>query len=395
MTDAKFGEKVRYLRERKNWKQQTLADKAGLSQSEVSRIEKGYVRGEDQIKKVAEALGYAPETLVRGTTWAPLFCQSPVISSAAGDQGGIVAYFASALTELTEAQKAEIKQLDEKVNEICQSYSAYPVNLYRPRTTPTSPDNPKMAPSEVYDTDRLHVATADLLILGAIFPSLGAGMEMQLALESCTSVVVIKKATQRLSRMVLGCPAQMQVIEYDDVAELESKLPKAIDAVVKHLAQYGFANDYGPKGDIDELGKRISNLRDQRKLTRELLAERVGVGTAYIESLETNPELISNPSLHIIRRLAKALLTSEAYLISGSQSLDSPFLEHSDSLRTFAEQINMPIRDFNELWNEHYGKHRYDFVSNADNRADIGNERYWTDRYAQLQKSRENGKRLF
>lgn len=393
--DPKFGEKIKFLRDKKGWNQQGLATESGLNQSEVSRIENGHVRGEDQISRVTKALGYEPESIVRGTKFAALFPQAPVLGAPAADQGGVVAYFASALTDLTDEQKLEIKALDEKVDDICQQYVRYPVYLYRPRITPTSPDNPAMLPPQVYDIDRRHVATADLFILGAIYPSLGAGMELQLALESCSSVILIKKEGQRVSRMVLGCPAQIQIVEYKSLSDLDTKIEKAIDVVVESFSKFGSSQDYVPSGD-DNFNSRLQDLRKQRGFSREFVAQRVGVSPAYIEALESNTELVSNPSLQIIRRLAKTLLTSEAYLISGQISLESPLLEHSDALRTFAETINMPIRDLNELWAEYHAQYSHDLlISNVDNRADVGSETYWNAQYLQLQKSRGNGPKLF
>jgi transcriptional regulator with XRE-family HTH domain len=393
--DSKFGEKIRYLRERKGWKQQKLAEESALNQPEISRIENGYVRGEDQIAKVTKALGYEPESIVRGTNFAPLFPQAAVLPAPAADQGGIVAYFASALTELTDEQKLEIKALDEKIDAICQSYTRYPVYLYRPRITPTSPENPNMPAPQVYDIDRRHVATADLFILGAIFPSFGAGMELQLALDSCSSVILIKKTGQRVSRMVVGCPAQVQIVEYSELAHLDIRIKQAIDRVVESFSKYGSTQDYVPFAD-DTFEARLRKLREQRGFSIEMIAERVCVSPAYIEALESNTELISNPSLRIIRGLARALLTSEAYLICGQTTLESPLLEHSDALRTFAETINMPIRDLNELWAEYYKQYSHDLlVSNADNRADVGSEVFWNARYAELQKSRADGQKLF
>lgn len=52
--DKIFGEKVKFSRNKKGWKQETLADQAALSQPEISKIEKGHGRGirEDTIRKL-------------------------------------------------------------------------------------------------------------------------------------------------------------------------------------------------------------------------------------------------------------------------------------------------------------------------------------------------------
>jgi len=78
MTDTRqaFGNKVRYFRNRRHWNQTVLAEKANLSQSDLSKIETGNLPGNpstELIKKLADALEITPETLVSGTPLSILF----------------------------------------------------------------------------------------------------------------------------------------------------------------------------------------------------------------------------------------------------------------------------------------------------------------------------------
>jgi transcriptional regulator with XRE-family HTH domain len=397
--DSVFGAKVEFFRTRKGWKQGVLAEKAGLSQSEVSRIENGHIRGlkEETIRKLAEALEVRPEVLARGTRFASLFGGSPIPPSGTADDGPpIIAYFASALTGLTDAQETEIKCLDEAVDDICRRYLAYPIALYRPRLNTSPKDNADLPARQVYEIDQERVTTADVVILAAIFPSLGAGMELQLALQSCCSVILIKKKAEKLSRMVLGCPASLELIEYSNLADLEVRVINALDKLAPTFAEFRFSHPETKSKDEFELGKRIAVLRDRRKLTADGLAKIIGVNTAYIEALESKSERIVNPSLRILRRIAKALFTSEAYLTSGQQSVGSAFLEHFDALNNFASDMKMPVGDLHELWNEHYSELKYELsMPGVENRADIGDRKYWTARYERLSKKKASGKKLF
>lgn len=64
------GEKIRQLRYRKRFTQQKLAQEAGLSVTQVSRIEKGvHTPRFSTIDRLAEALGVDPDELV---SYAPL-----------------------------------------------------------------------------------------------------------------------------------------------------------------------------------------------------------------------------------------------------------------------------------------------------------------------------------
>jgi transcriptional regulator with XRE-family HTH domain len=62
-----FGENLRRAREGRGWSQAGLADRAGLSSSEVYRLEKA--RRDPRLSTVfllAEALEMKPSTLIRG-----------------------------------------------------------------------------------------------------------------------------------------------------------------------------------------------------------------------------------------------------------------------------------------------------------------------------------------
>jgi transcriptional regulator with XRE-family HTH domain len=58
MDDQRFGATIRRIRQRRGWRQQDLADRAGVSQSVVSRIERGLIGSPsvDTIRAVAAAL---------------------------------------------------------------------------------------------------------------------------------------------------------------------------------------------------------------------------------------------------------------------------------------------------------------------------------------------------
>ena len=58
MDDLRFGATIRRVRQRRGWREQDLADRAGVSQSVVSRIERGLIRSQslDTLRAVAAAL---------------------------------------------------------------------------------------------------------------------------------------------------------------------------------------------------------------------------------------------------------------------------------------------------------------------------------------------------
>lgn len=397
--DSALGRKVKFFRARKGWKQGVLADKAGLSQSEVSKIENGYLKGlkEETIRQLADALEIRPEVLARGTTFAPLFGESPILSSRTADEGPpVIAYFASALTGLKGNAELEIRRLDERVDKICKNFSGYPMALYRPRLNTSPTDNPGISADDVYKIDRERVATADLVIMAVRYPSLGAGMELQLALQACCAVILLIKEGQKVSRMVLGCPGRLEEVRYSTLADLEKKLIKTLDKLSPVFREFRSSHPEAGTQEELEVGARIRKLRDRRNLSPGDLADIVGVAPSYIEALETQSERIVNPSLRILRRIARALFTSEIFLLSGQQSLSPALMEHWDVLEAFATELAMPVGERRELWDAHHAEFQFDLsMANVSNRAAIGDRKYWSAKYDELKKKKASGKKLF
>ena len=305
--DSIFGNRIKDFRDRKGWKQDKLAGKANLSQSEISKIENGTTRVcEETIHFLADAFEVPFETLVRNTSYTPGLGIHPLANNGKANQSEpVIAYFASALTGLEPEQIKEIIELDEGRTRYLHKYFNYSVALYRPRLTTSPTDNPDVLPRDVYDIDQERVASADLVFFATIFPSLGAGMELQIALQSCTSIITNKKKDQPLSRMVTGCPAIIEIIEYEDLAELDTKLSNAMDKLLPTASEVRLT--HRQQEDNFELGKRIEQLRIQRNYSEERLAKRIGVDEDFIKSLETKSEHIVNPSLEIIRRIARVV----------------------------------------------------------------------------------------
>src|ERR1044071_8420170 len=107
-----FGERIRQLRTARGWSQDDVASRSGLSQSEISKIENASFSREptaETISALAKAFDMEPVELARGTPFASLFAQSEILVVGSRTEGlPVMAYFASALTNLTESQLPEI-----------------------------------------------------------------------------------------------------------------------------------------------------------------------------------------------------------------------------------------------------------------------------------------------
>lgn len=96
----------------------------------------------------------------------------------------------------------------------CQGIEAY---VPHRRTDPLA--NPDVPASEVYEIDRLHVSTADLVIAYVGIPSLGVGQEIEIARQNEVGVVLLCERGKQLSRMTTGSPNVIAEIRFDEFDE--------------------------------------------------------------------------------------------------------------------------------------------------------------------------------
>jgi len=397
-----FGQKLRFFRKKWNFTQQALRELSGVSQAEISRIENGHYEDitPETITALAEAFKVAPDEFVSGTEFATLFGQRATLPNEPAYSGTpYTVYFASALTGLNKKQFREIQVLDEQVHRICQEYAAHSLVLYRPRLETAPQTNPHIHEYDVYAIDRRIVSASDVVILAAPFPSLGAGIEVQLAYQGCASLIVLEKKGVNVSKMVLGCPIRKVKVQYDEPQDLIHELPKALTETISSLVDLRFAdtNSLDETKEL-ELGARVRRLMVQRGLDPEALAKMVGIEAAGIEAIETLPEQVSNPSLKILRRIARALETSDAYIITGHHvpiwQWHSLFSKHMQVLVSVAKEEKMKAQDRDLLWEKHVEEFQYELTRPGSKRGDVGDRKYWLSKYRQL-KMDSNGNKLF
>ena len=97
------------------------------------------------------------------------------------------------------------------------------------------------------------------------------------------------------------------------------------------------------------VGKRVRQLRLQKKLTQEQLAERAGISTSFLGHIERGTR---KASLDTVIKLCNALQVSPSLLLQ--DSLDSDLLGDrdlslSDDQRKLLREISNRIIEYNEL----------------------------------------------
>lgn len=86
----------------------------------------------------------------------------------------------------------------------------------------------KEPPKEFYDRTYKIITDCDLFIGEVSSPSIGVGMEFQMAQEHNIPCIALVKKGIKPSSMILGIPCTKKVIYYTDLEDLSKQLIKAI-----------------------------------------------------------------------------------------------------------------------------------------------------------------------
>lgn len=109
-----------------------------------------------------------------------------------------------------------------KVDKLCEKYFDKVIGTY--------PDfwDSKETPREFYDRTIKTIVKCDLFISEVSSPSLGVGMELQMAYYHKIPIIALAKEGIPISVMVLGIPNLLKVVRYKDIDDLMEKLDKEL-----------------------------------------------------------------------------------------------------------------------------------------------------------------------
>jgi len=220
------------------------------------------------------------------------------------------AYLACALTGLDPTQRSLIVHLSDMVNLVCRSVD---MELYEPRKKTDPVHNPESPSTDVFRIDRERVVASDLLIHLAHFPSTGSGEELSFAYDALVPIVLISRSNQNVSRMITGIPSLKIEIRYEEPEEMREMLEERLLEIRPLLEQRRLAKQEYSQNIV---GTKVKELRLEASMTRERLAQMVGMDEAGICQLEENVDTLSNPSLTHLRLIATALKTTVAELVN-------------------------------------------------------------------------------
>ncbi len=371
-------ERLRELRGAAGLKQDAIAARMGISQSFLSKIENGQADlTPELLGALQNALGVGAFAIVGGTEWAHLDPAGELVTvhGEAGVQW--LAYFASALTGLNEAQRQAVFAQASEVRQVCEALRAF---LYEPSHYTDPIRNPEISAERVYSIDRRQVSQSDVAIVSCMQASFGAGQEIEIATGAGVPIVLLASETQKVSRMVLGSYARTRVVRYADPMGFRVQLREALTETFNELVQRRHVAESG-------LGSRVKNARASRSLSVGVVARTAGISEAALLALESGDCTLENPSVSCVRRLAEILGTSAAYLLDGimpHREDSSEILRNSKaSLESFALATGLTLKKTTDLWNEYCADYEMQRVAVAEARAEPLTEDDWKRRAGQ------------
>lgn len=131
---------------------------------------------------------------------------------------------------LTHANDESLKAFYEGIGKVAESlgFEAHVPHLH---TDPVAAAD--TSPEDVYAFDLKHLQESDVVVCYVGEPSLGVGMEIEMALRHKALVVLLSERGTKVSRLALGSPAVIDHIQFDTRADAFAQLAGVFNKLVK------------------------------------------------------------------------------------------------------------------------------------------------------------------
>lgn len=136
-------------------------------------------------------------------------------------------YMSGALTDLTSEEFDRVtKEVYERVERVCQDMD---LMCYCPHKSPTTPTK-GIPHSKVWKTDYERVVGSGAVVAYIGIPALGVGAEIEMARTANVPVILLCETSkqERLSRLILGNPAVVDILLFEKPDEFEEPLKKPL-----------------------------------------------------------------------------------------------------------------------------------------------------------------------
>ncbi|RKX42030.1 MAG: hypothetical protein DRP27_09975 [Thermotogae bacterium] len=136
-------------------------------------------------------------------------------------------YMSGALSDLTSEKFDWVtKEIYERVEKVCQSMG---LTCYCPHKSPTTPTK-GIPHSKVWKTDYERVVSSGAIVAYIGIPALGVGAEIEMARTANVPVILLCETSkqEKLSRLILGNPAIVDIVLFENPDEFEEPLKKPL-----------------------------------------------------------------------------------------------------------------------------------------------------------------------
>jgi transcriptional regulator with XRE-family HTH domain len=359
-----------------------------VTQSTISKIVRPqdgekYAPSVDVLQRLFKALGLPLEDILIESDHLP-------------DE--IVGYLATPLTGLSSEEDSELRRVVASIRAVvCDSQFRNPsFDVYWPGDHTHPRIHADATAQQVYVTDRSRASTHDFIILFCAAPSYGVGQENEIATQAGVPAIRLVPPGG-LSRMMIGSFIQTTDIPYSGT--LKSRIAfdeAAFREALKMIRQVRYRTGALFRGmNGDGFGKRLRRLIDDRcNADYVQFSADIGVSLVYLHKMMDEPFLVSNPSAHLLRRMAHRLGERVAFLLGEAEENDPAWTESNASWRSWIEKnegsldaaVALRMRDD---WRRSYamGKREQQTSASFRNPTRLMREADWDRRYRQQVKN--------
>jgi 2'-deoxynucleoside 5'-phosphate N-hydrolase len=177
-------------------------------------------------------------------------------------------YISGALSDVPEGEREGLRQFYEWIGGVCKKLGFEP---YIPHQHSDPVHAAHLTPAEVDRIDRTAVTSSWLVVACAGFPSIGVGIELEMAYHANKPVILLYEAAKfekgRISRLARGNPAVRFTISFTDEADLTQMLTRCIMRIVD-------------EDHSSPLPEPLSLYAQLDSVSQEVVAERCAADTA-------------------------------------------------------------------------------------------------------------------
>jgi len=218
-------------------------------------------------------------------------------------------YLASALTGRTEEELRHDADTRAVITDVLEHYDY--LGLFCQVYDPAKSSAPGSGHSseEVYMLDHGQTASADLVVFFLNSPSLGVGLEAQIAADASTPRIIIRPHGECVSRMFLGAfNPTLADIEFENMQDLRKKLGNAIGDICGELYIH-VPTRRGVMRDIAgcAMHRFIFTHRVFQDIPVEYLAKTTGIRLHWLTELERDPKRCATLTMIQIELIADVL----------------------------------------------------------------------------------------